>query len=423
MLYSRLFGKSVRGSTRQYSSAGQERLYCGGFIRESAAGRYYMLPLGMRVQDRICAIVEQEMNAVGAQKISSPALHPLELWQETKRDQAASFELMKVEDRRGASFVLGGTAEEMMVDLVRRFEITYRDLPFDIYQFSQKFRDELRARGGLLRTREFMMKDAYSFHADAEDFSRYYELMKEAYSRIFRRLGLSARIVAADNGYMGGDYSHEFIVEHETGESRFLCAGEEAWHEDVIGRLDGVQASEAGYSRGGRRLEQRTGIEVGNIFQLGTYYSERMRDACFASADNQKRPYYMGCYGIGIGRTLGAIAELYCDAKGIAWPDSVAPFRAQIVPLGEAGEESYRRAAEIYEQLRTNGVEAILDDRAASAGVKLNDADLVGASWRIVVSARGLARGEVEVRRRSGERSEQVALERVVEILVGNVRR
>ncbi|QQR84203.1 proline--tRNA ligase [Candidatus Peregrinibacteria bacterium] len=235
MKYSSLFGKTVKEVASDIKLVSHRLLYQAGYIRESVAGRYYFLPLGIRVQDKIVKIIEEEMDKAGAQKMITPVLHPLELWQETNRTNTVGFELMTIEDQRGGQFALGGTAEEMMVDVVRKFNVSYKDLPFNIYQFSQKFRDEKRARGGLLRVREFLMKDAYSFHKDEHDFALEYEKMGKTYQQIFNRLGLEAAIVEADNGYIGGEYCHEFVVRADVGESRFLITddGTYAAHEDV----------------------------------------------------------------------------------------------------------------------------------------------------------------------------------------------
>ncbi len=235
MKQSKIFGKSIKEIPVGVSTKNHEFLYRGGFIRESVAGRYYFLPLGMRVHDKLVKLIEKEMDKTGAQKIVTPTLHQLELWKETNRTDTAGFELMTVKDRRGADFALGGTAEEMIVDLVRKFNISYKDLPFNIYQFSNKFRDEMRARGGLLRVREFVMKDAYSFHTDEEDFKREYKLMGETYKTIFEKCGLKTYSVLADNGYIGGEYCHELVVESAIGESDFFVSedGKYVAHEDV----------------------------------------------------------------------------------------------------------------------------------------------------------------------------------------------
>ncbi|OGF22049.1 proline--tRNA ligase, partial [Candidatus Falkowbacteria bacterium RBG_13_39_14] len=241
MLQSKLFGKTLKTEPSGLTAQSHKLLVKAGFIAESVAGRYYFLPLGMRVKDKVIKIIEEEMNNAGAQKIIAPILHPIELWKETNRTNSVGFELMRVKDRRDAEFALGGTAEEMIVDLVRKYNISYKDLPFNIFQFSEKFRDELRARGGLLRAREFLMKDAYSFHDGEDDFKEEYKKMGDAYTRIFDRMGLKTSAVESDNGYIGGEYCHEYVVESEIGESKFLVTddGKYAAHEEVAKFLRG----------------------------------------------------------------------------------------------------------------------------------------------------------------------------------------
>src|SRR3989304_5112481 len=225
MLYSKLFGKTVREAPKEAQMISYKLLHQAGFIRESTAGRYFFLPLGQIVQQKIIKVIKEEMDRAGAQEMVSPVLHPIELWKETNRTKTTGFELMRIKDRRGAEFALGGTAEEMFVDVVRKFQLSYKDLPFNIYQFSSKFRDELRARGGLLRVREFIMKDAYSFDIDDQEFKKSYQTMWDTYSKIFSRLGLKTIVVEADNGYIGGEYCHEFVVESEIGETTYLTDG------------------------------------------------------------------------------------------------------------------------------------------------------------------------------------------------------
>ena len=235
MRQSKLFAQTSKTIPRDIKLTSHKLLYQAGFIRESSAGRYYFLPLGIKVRDKIVKIIEEEMDAAGAHKMITPVLHPIALWKETNRANSVGYELMTITDRSKNEFALGGTAEEMMVDVVRDFNLSYKNLPFNIYQFSQKFRDEMRARGGLLRVREFLMKDAYSFHANEEDFKKEYNKMGKVYTKIFKRLGLSTVVVESDNGYIGGDYCHEYIVESEAGESKFLISADKKYaaHEDV----------------------------------------------------------------------------------------------------------------------------------------------------------------------------------------------
>src|SRR3989344_5793610 len=234
MRLSKLFGRTSKTEGADYKIDSHRLLMQAGFIRESTAGRYYLLPLGLAVHEKITEVVRKHMNAVGAQEVLMPVLHPLELWQETNRTSTTGFELMKIKDRREAEFALGGTAEEMAVDLVRKFNLSYKDLPFNIYQFAMKFRDEMRARGGLLRVREFVMKDAYSFSTEKQ-FKDIYQQMWDAYVEIFKELGLKTDVVAADNGYIGGEYCHEFVAESKVGESRYFVTADSGYaaHEDV----------------------------------------------------------------------------------------------------------------------------------------------------------------------------------------------
>ena len=364
-------------------------------MRESTAGRHYFLPLGMRVHDKIARIIEEEMDKAGAQKMITPVLHPLELWQETKRTASTGFELMKVKDRREAQFALGGTAEEMFVELVRRFKLSYKDLPFNVYQFSTKFRDELRARGGLLRVREFTMKDAYSFHANEADFKKEYDKMAKTYTRIFERMGLKTIKVEADNGYIGGEYCHEFVAESPAGESVYYISrdGKYAAHEQVVDKKK-------------KGLIKKRGIEVGNIFQLGYHYTNLMKGAVFINKAGKEQKYYMGCYGIGIGRTMAAVVEKYYDEKGIIWPKAIAPYQVYLVEIRNKGEQ-------IYKKLTEAGVEVLWDERKdVSAGVKFAAADLIGIPVRLVVSTK--TKDKIEWKPRDEQKAELLNLAEVI---------
>ncbi len=552
MRYSKLFGKTVKEVSGEVKLTSHKLLYQGGFIRESVAGRYYFMPLGIRVRDKIVKIVEEEMDKAGAQKMITPVLHPMELWEETNRANSVGFELMSIKDQRGAAFALGGTAEEMMVDVVRKFNISYKDLPFNIYQFSQKFRDELRARGGLLRVREFLMKDAYSFHADEKDFKKEYQSMWDTYTRIFERVGLKTAVIESDNGYIGGDYCHEFVVESEAGESRFLITedrkyaaheevavfkremmnedeellplevkdaprgptiadgvklyGQPAWRQiksivyvtdtdekimavirgdldvneiklkhalgchdlrsatieeikelgSVVGFVsplklkikkigdislktvrnfstgadeDKKDTLNVNYERDftvdeltdiamppsecqtedGKPLSEGRGIEVGNIFQLGTHYTTRMKNSLFMDKDGKEKPYYMGCYGIGIGRTLATVVETLNDENGIIWPKAIAPYQVHLVSLGK-DEKVAAAADKLHDDLEKAGIEVLYDDRDKQAGVKLADADLIGIPVRLLVSNRTLDANSAEWKERDKKDTENVKL-------------
>jgi len=573
MKVSQLFGRSSKTEGSDYKSASHRLLTQAGYIRESTAGRYFFLPLGQRVQNNIINVVRKHMDSIGAQEVLLPTLHPLELWRETNRTTTTGFELMKITDRRGAEFALGGTAEEMAVDVVRKFNVSYKDLPFSIYQFSMKFRDEMRARGGLLRVREFIMKDAYSFGTE-EQFKATYQAYWDAYKAIFDELGLKVDVVAADNGYIGGEYCHEFVAESEEGESRYFIDEQSGYaaHEDVAkfkiddknvteelkdlqevdavrgtSMEDGVQVhnmplwqqtkdvlffdeatkryilvlirgdfdvnetklmqaagawdlrhateeeiredlgSEPGFispvgfpkkgaksgyevvlvgdlslrtvrnmyggnnklnkdllninidrdykldieadialaqpgyiSPDGGVLVEKRGIEVGNIFQLGYHYSNLMHDAEYTNDKGTREKYYMGCYGIGIGRTLAAVVEAHNDARGIMWPESIAPYTVYLARLGEE-ENVMETAQQLYEDLTRAGVAVLYDDRTDTrAGEKFADADLLGLPYRVVVSAKSLANNQIEVKKRAKSDIQLTDRESVIKMVAGS---
>ena len=568
MKYSKLFGKTNKTAPEDEKIISNKLLYQAGFIRESTAGRYFFLPLGQIVQRKIMQVIKEEMDRAGSQEMVSPIFHPLTLWQETNRDKSAGFELMKIKDRRGMEFALGGTAEEMFIDVVRKFQISYRDLPFNIYQFSTKFRDELRARGGLLRVREFIMKDSYSFHVDEEDFKKEYQVMSDTYTKIFKRLGLKTYIVESDNGYIGGDYCHEFVVESSVGESRFLMTEDGSYfaHEDVaiftkeemnldesLQSLKKVEAkrnnnmeagvnfhkkplwqqikdvmfvdeknrfilaiirgdydvnemklkhiikaeelrhasdeeireiihsepgfispvgikqiiskdceliivaddsirkihnaygganekyfdylninidrdyqpdiesdiamTQSGYSvENNKKLVEKRGIEVGNIFQLGYYYSNKIKDATFVDKNGKSQPYYMGCYGIGIGRTMAAVVEIHHDDKGIIWPEEIAPYKIHLLVLGK-DLEVFKQAEMMYNKLCKENIEVLFDDRQdIMAGEKFADADLLGIPYRIVVSTKTLKLGGVEIKQRNSQEQKIIKMDQLIKL-------
>lgn len=527
------------------------------------------MPLGMRVHDKIKKIIKEEMDRAGGQEMVTPVLHPKELWKETNRTTSVGFELMSIKDRNQFEFVLGGTAEEMLVDLVRKFQLSYKDLPINLYQFSTKFRDEMRARGGLLRLREFVMKDAYSFDKNEEEFQKEYKKMRDTYVTIFKRLGLRTIVVESDNGYIGGEYCHEFVVESPAGESKFymtedgsyaaheevakfvrdnknldeqekpmesvkavrgttmedgvklhglpnwqqmkdflvvdengrfilavargdfdineiklahvvkaytlrhateeevrrigsepgfispvglkekakkngidilivgdtslrtvknMYTGDNALHKDVMNvnidrdfvvdieadialAREGDAADPSTGSGRGQKLIAKKGIEVGNIFQLGFHYSTRMKGAVFTDADGREKPYYMGCYGIGLARTMATLVEEFHDERGIVWPKNVAPFLVHLVSL-QKGD----KADMVYDALTQKGIEVLYDDREVSAGQKFADADLLGIPVRLVVSEKT---GEmVEWKNRADKHNELISLEEATERLL-----
>ncbi len=538
-----------------------------GMVRKVAAGIYTLLPLGLRAIRRVERIVREEMDRAGAQELFMPTVIPAELWQTSGRWDAYGKELLRVKDRHNREFCLGPTHEEVITDLVGHEVRSYRDLPLNLYQIQTKFRDEIRPRFGLMRGREFMMKDAYSFHATEEDAEREYKKMYDTYCRIFERCGLDFRPVEAETGNIGGSFSHEFMVLAETGEdavvgctkctyganveraetgyshecdagssekldsiervstpgmktveevSAFLKASPHcliktliynsdmgvvaalvrgdydlneaklarelgaAWIElaneetvvkttgapsgfagpvglkctiladhSVKGIVNGVTGANEGDAhlinvnpnrdftvksfsdlrvvvdgddcpRCDGNLSIRRGIEVGHVFKLGTKYSNSM-GATFLDEEGKQQPMIMGCYGIGIGRTVAACIEQNHDENGIAWPLPMAPFQVTILPLTAREKEVTEEAERLYREITALGVDVLLDDRDERAGVKFNDAELLGTPIRIVIGKKGLKEGGVEIKGRSEQEARLVPLEGVIDEVRGRL--
>ena len=368
-----------------------------GYVRRVGSGVYSFLPLGVRVLRKLEALVRAEMTRAGAHELLLPALLPAELYRETGRWDSFGSALFRLKDRKDADYLLGPTHEEVITDLARQELKSYRDLPKTLFQIQTKFRDEPRPRAGLLRCREFTMKDAYSFDADETSARASYARMRAAYQRIFGALGLDYRAVTADSGDMGGSLSEEFQVLVDSGEdSLAVCAScEHAANLEVAAVVAGDPCPKCGAP-----LQIRRGIEAGHVFLLGTRYSAAMR-AQFVAEDGALRPLVMGCYGIGVSRLIATVVEQHHDADGICWPVAVAPYDLHVVQLGEepaVAEQVARAEAE----LEAAGVETLVDDRPERPGAKFKDADLIGAPLRLTIGARGLAKGNVELKRRTG---------------------
>ncbi|MFH0887266.1 MAG: proline--tRNA ligase [bacterium] len=549
MKTSELFFATLREDPAEAEVVSHKLLLRAGFIKKLAAGIYSFMPLGWRVMSKLTNIIRDEMNTAGAQEVFLPAIQPAELWQESKRWDIYGKELLRIKDRHDREFVFGPTAEEVITDLVRDNIRSYKQLPVNLYQIQTKFRDEIRPRFGLMRGREFMMKDAYSFHADESDLDREYKNMYETYNRIFKRCGLEFRAVEADPGAIGGSSSQEFMVLADSGEDQivhctecdyaasreiasvgeskdkklniknndgheiekvktpnmrtveevtaflkakpsqliktliynfkgkplavlvrgdhnvseaklrkflgegFLELADEATIKKVTGApvgfagpvglknikifadhsvaniTDGISgANEAdmhiknvAYGRDFKadklidvryaetndicpkcldaRIELRHGIEVGHVFKLGTKYSETMQ-ATFLDDKGKSNAFIMGCYGIGLGRTMAAAIEQNNDKDGIIWPLPLAPFAVAVVPVRYDDESQKKVAQELYEGLKSKNIEVLLDDRMENVGVKLKDIDLIGIPIKVVVGPKGLKEGNVEIKTR-----------------------
>ncbi len=379
MKLSTLFPKTQRQAPKDEVSHNAQALEQAGYISKLFAGVYSYLPLGWRVIKNIERIIREEVNAAGGQELFMPALHPEELYEQTGR--ADIDVLFHLEMANKKKLVLGQSHEEVIVPLVKKYIQSYKELPLYLYQIQTKFRNELRAKSGILRGREFIMKDLYSFHTTQEDLDAYYEYMKEVYSRIFQRVGLGNRThLTFASGGTFSKFSHEFQTLTEAGEDTIhLC---ESCH---IGVNDEIIKE---YNRcpqcGKSTLVAQKAIEVGNIFPLKDKFSSKF-GLTYTDQNGDEQPILMGCYGIGLGRVMGAIAEVHNDERGLRWPAAVAPYTAHIVSIG-VDQKVLAHAEKVYAQFEQNGISSLYDDRDERAGVKLGDADLMGIPHRIVVS-------------------------------------
>jgi prolyl-tRNA synthetase len=398
-----------------------------GMIRQEAAGIYAFLPLGLRVLRKIEQIVREEQNRAGAIELLMPTLQLAELWRESGRYDAYGPEMLRIADRHKRELLYGPTNEEMITEIFRAYVKSYRDLPKNLYHIQWKFRDEQRPRFGVMRGREFLMKDAYSFDLDEAGARRAYNRMFVAYLRTFARMGLKAIPMRAETGPIGGDLSHEFIVLAETGESGVYCdkrvldlpiPGADVdydadlspliseWTRHYAATEDVHDAARFEREVTAEHRVHMRGIEVGQVFYFGTKYSEPMK-AFVTGPDGVERPIHGGSYGVGVSRLVGAIIEASHDDAGIVWPEPVAPFKVGLVNL-KAGDPASDAACEnLYAKLGSAGVSVLYDDTAERAGVKFSTMDLIGLPWQIVVGPRGLANGVIELKQRAtGERIE-----------------
>ncbi|MBU1146526.1 hypothetical protein KKD80_03195 [Patescibacteria group bacterium] len=416
MLQSKLFYKTTKEISEEEKSINAQLLVRAGFVDKLMAGVYSFLPLGLRVLEKIKKVIREEMNAIGGQEILMPALTPKENWMKTGRWDTIDV-LFKMEGSGGKEYALGSTHEEIVTPLVKKMVNSYKDLPVAVYQIQDKFRDEPRAKSGLLRGREFSMKDLYSFHADETDLDSYYEKAKGAYLKVFRRLGLDALVVLASGGTFS-KYSHEFQVLTESGEDMiFYCEKcRYAQNKEIAEYGAGDKCPKCD----GKMLEGKA-IEVGNIFKLKTKFSEAF-DLNFLDKEGKKKLAVMGCYGIGPSRVMGAIVEVSHDERGIIWPAEVAPFDVHLIALfgkDEGKNKKIEKEAEgLLESLQKAGFEVLYDDREeVSAGVKFGESDLFGIPLRLVISEKTLEKSSVEIKERAEQRVELVKFNKVEKFL------
>jgi prolyl-tRNA synthetase len=383
-----------------------------------AAGLYTWLPLGLRVLRKVENIVRDEMDKSGAQEILMPAVQPAELWQESGRWDQYGPELLRFKDRHDREFCYGPTHEEIITHLIRNEIRSYKQLPVNLYQIQTKFRDEIRPRFGIMRGREFLMKDSYSFHLKQTSLDETYELMYETYTNIFNRLGLKFRAVLADNGNIGGSRSHEFHVLAESGEDAIVYSTTGDYAANVEVFEDGVKAGDPSPDGNGV-LDIARGIEVGHIFQLGDKYAKAM-GASVLDEDGKSTTLIMGCYGIGVSRLVAATIEQNHDKNGIIWPEAIAPFSVALLPMNMHKSQRLRDAAEdLYNKLQAAGIDVLFDDRKERPGVMFANAELMGIPHRIVIGERGLDKSEVEYKGRLDENSQNISIDKIIEFIIG----
>lgn len=379
----------------------QQLMMRSGMIQKTTSGIYSWLPLGQRVLNNVMTIIRQELDQFGAQEMLMPAIQPKSLWQESGRWSIYGADLLKLQDRHQRSFCFGPTHEEVITQIARQHFKSYKQLPQTLYQIQTKFRDEIRPRFGVMRAREFLMKDAYSFHDTVESMEQTYKQIFNVYRRIFTRLGLNYRSVEADPGEIGGYESHEFHVIAQSGEDEIIyCPDSDFAANRELAIVQDAQEGDPSPDGQGQ-LKIARGIEVGHVFQLGDKYSQAM-GATILDQHGQAIPLQMGCYGIGVARVVAAAIEQNHDERGIIWPDQLAPFHLAIVPLQADRDERVNAYCDhLYQSLTQNGYTVLLDDRDERPGVKFSDIDLIGIPHRLVISPRLLDNDNIEYKQRS----------------------
>jgi len=429
MRLSRYFLPTMKENPAEAQIVSHRLMLRAGMIRQSSAGIYSWLPLGYRVLKNIERVVREEQDAMGCQEVLMPTIQPADLWRESGRYDDYGPEMLRIRDRHDRDMLYGPTNEEQITEIFAASVKSYRELPQLLYHIQWKFRDEVRPRFGVMRGREFLMKDAYSFDLDAESGRRSYNKFFIAYLKTYERLGLKAIPMAADTGPIGGDMSHEFLILAETGESEIAChrdylemdwAGSEiSYDDDLQPIIDGFTSKyaatdekrdEAAEAALGDDLRTARGIEVGHIFFFGTKYSSKL-GAQVSGPDGEEITVEMGSYGIGVSRLAGAIIEASHDDAGIIWPEEVAPFKVGLINLKADDDDCTAACDDAYAALREKGIEVLYDDRATRAGAKFADMDLIGLPWQLIIGPRGLKSGTVELKNRATGEREEISLE------------
>jgi len=408
MRYSNIFASTFRQPPKEAETINHKLLVQAGYVDQLMAGVYTYLPFGLIVLRKIESIVRKYMNEIGGQEVLMPILHPKDIWQTTGGWDNIDV-LFKVHSRTERDYALGQSEEEVVTPLVMGRVNTYKDLPLAVYQTHWKYRDELRAKSGILRGREFFMKDMYSFHANQEDFDTFYHTAKEAYKKIFSDMGLIAKVTEASGGSFSKKISYEFMVLTDAGEDDILYCDACDYCVNVEVAKDAKEGEQCPKCSKATLAKARAS-EVGNVFDLGQKYGKDF-DLGFLDSEGHKQFPIMGCYGIGISRAMGVIVEKFNDEKGIIWPESVAPFRVYLISIGENA-----RAEELYKTLTEKQIEVLYDDRDKNPGEKFKDADLLGIPYRIVVSPKN-EEGKFELKKRTEEDVENVTEDELLRIL------
>ena len=437
MRWSQYFLKTMKDQPKDAKVVSHNLMLRAGMIRQMSAGLYTWLPLGLRVLKKVEQIVREEQNRAGFHEVLMPTIQSADLWQESGRYDAYGPEMLRIKDRHNTDLLYGPTNEEVITDIFRREVQSYKDLPLNLYHIQWKFRDEVRPRFGLMRGREFLMKDGYSFDIDADAARSMYQRVLMSYLRTFSRLGVTAIPMRADTGPIGGDLSHEFLIQAETGESDIYFDGQiadmdvffdDGQDQDMVATYEALTTLYARTDEthdpavfaqipSNRRVSSK-GIEVGHIFNFGTKYSAPM-GATVQTGEGDNAPVHMGSYGIGISRIVAALIEASHDAAGIIWPQAVAPFDVGILILKPGDEDCEAAASRLHSDLSKMGKTVLIDDRDERPGAKFADMDLIGLPQQIILGPRGLKNGVAEIKdRRSGQRSD-VALDQLISRVVG----
>jgi prolyl-tRNA synthetase len=428
MRLSRYFLPLLKETPAEAQIASHRYMLRAGMVKQQAAGIYSWLPMGLTVLRNVEQIVREELDKAGCVELLMPTLQPTELWKESGRYEALGKEMLRFKDRADRELLYSPTNEEMILDIFRGAVQSYKGVPKTLYQIQWKFRDEIRPRFGVMRGREFLMKDAYSFHMDVEDAQRFYSVMYETYHRIFARMGLVAIAVAADSGAIGGNLSHEFQVLAETGESQIYYDAAIDDYRNGAAEID-FEKLRTHYAAADEmhdaekcplpadKLRTARGIEVGHIFYLGNKYSSAMNFSI--TGPNGNFIPEMGCYGIGVSRLVGAIIEASHDENGIIWPESVAPFKVGLINLRAADAMTTTMADDFYRALGQAGVSVLYDDTDESAGKKFAAMDLIGLPWQVAIGPRGAAAGTVELKNRKTGEKQEISAEAALAQLIG----